>query len=491
MSTHTIIQGDVRAGLRTLPDGCVHCTTSSPPYFGLRDYGVDGQIGLEDSLEDYIKIMVEIGKEIYRVLRPDGVFFLNLGDCYAGSGKGPSKSLNANNPHAHEAALKAGASNVPAGLKSKDLMGVPWRVALALQEGGATNPRTMREVGKIRDALLSEFDSWDEIPRKVRDVLEDLQAEWEQAHKGAWYLRSDIIWAKPNCMPSSVKDRPTTSHEYIFLLTKKPRYFWDGEAIREPVSDSYAKDKRPVGILRQRVNANTKYPRTGQYKQQKLHSRAARPPGTSENNPYRKTRACEDLPRSERRLATGKTGFFHEKDPQSQNLTRNARSVWVISPQPRPEAHFATFPDELARRCIKAGTSEKGCCPKCGAPYRRIVVCSGGTTGQSWNPHLNDGETGHMMSEELRKTTLNGTYRRESRGWEPTCTCNAGDPVPCTVLDPFMGSGTVACMARDLGRNSIGIELNPEYVAIAKKRLRIDEQVPSGNIEYFIRKVPA
>jgi len=459
MTEHRIIQGDVLDGLRTLPDCCVQEVITSPPYYGLRDYGVDGQIGLESSLQEYIGKLVEVSRELRRVLRDDGAYLLNLGDCYAGSGKGPSKSLNAKNPHSHIAAerrkgLDKSDSNrrsqkynllggdVPGGLKAKDLMGVPWRVAFALQDDG-------------------------------------------------WYLRSDIIWAKPNCMPSSVKDRPTTSHEYIFLLTKKPRYFWDGEAIREPVSESYAKDKRPVGILRQRVNKNTKYPRTGQFKQQKLSGRAARPPGTRENNLH-KGPVVRAIFRGGGKYTEGQS--FDNSTPVDNQvpgnvpnlcLSRNARSVWVISPQPRPEAHFATFPDELARRCIKAGTSEKGCCPSCGAPYRRIVVATGGTIGKSWTPHDDDLGVGAKCGAP------SAGYHREFLGWEPTCKCEAGDPVPCTVLDPFMGSGTVACMARDLGRNSIGTEINAEYIAIARHRLRADEQIPAGNrhVEYRFEKV--
>src|SRR5690606_18145495 len=183
---NVILQGDVIETLRTLPDRIVHTCVTSPPYWGLRDYGVPGQIGLESTPEEYVKKMVEVFREVRRVLRDDGTLWLNLGDSYAGSGKGPSgKSAGVH-------ATKDGRQTmnnrvVPYGLKPKDLVGIPWRVAFALQADG-------------------------------------------------WYLRSDIIWHKPNAMPESVKDRPIKAHEYIFLLSKSPRYYYDADAIREPFS---------------------------------------------------------------------------------------------------------------------------------------------------------------------------------------------------------------------------------------------------------------
>jgi hypothetical protein len=152
--------------------------------------------------------------------------------------------------------------------------------------------------------------------------------------------------------------------------------------------------------------------------------------------------------------------------------------AFVINPQSRPELHFATFPDLLAETCIKAGTSEYGCCPKCGAPWKRIVEASGGKIGESWHPHENDGVTGQVGFKE------DGTYRREFKGWQPGCKCDAGDPVACVVLDPFMGSGTVAVVARDLNRSSVGCELNPAYVEIIKKRLDAGSQLDTGVVSY-------
>jgi len=165
----------------------------------------------------------------------------------------------------------------------------------------------------------------------------------------------------------------------------------------------------------------------------------------------------------------------------------------------RPELHFATFPDLLAATCIKAGTSEYGCCPKCGAPYQRIVEASGGTIGESWHPHTDDMGTGQSLSSEKLMTARNGSYKREFKGWKPTCKCyptllpGQQPPValkPCLVLDPFMGSGTVAVVARELNRSSVGCELNPEYVKIIRKRLQADSQLDTGVVSYRFERVP-
>ena len=183
--TVTVLEGDSRTVLATLPEASVQCCVTSPPYFGLRDYGHNGQIGLEATTDDYVAEMVALFREVRRVLKDDGTLWLNLGDSYAGSGKGPSQSLSA---EARDMTHTMHTAFVPDGLKPKDLIGIPWRVAFALQADG-------------------------------------------------WYLRSDIIWHKPNPMPESVTDRPTKAHEYVFLLTKSARYYYDAAAIAEPSID--------------------------------------------------------------------------------------------------------------------------------------------------------------------------------------------------------------------------------------------------------------
>lgn len=404
-----IIQADVMAGLAAIEDQSVQCCVTSPPYWGLRDYGVDGQIGLEKTPEEYVNKMVEVFGEVRRVLRDDGTLWLNIGDCYFGSNntdKGGNENFGS----------KAGISNASQikenyrGLNPKNLIGIPWRVAFALQADG-------------------------------------------------WYLRSDIIWHKPNPMPSSVTDRPTSCHEHIFLLTKKAKYFYDGEAIREPASDSYIKDKRPKGVLTERVNKNSKYHALGgQYRKQ---DHTGNPTYTGFNERWLES-------------GRGQKPSYNNSVQHGQNsleITRNKRDVWTITTQARPECHFATFPDALVEPCILAGTSERGCCPECGAPYNRIIEVTGGTIGKSWHPHANDAATGQIAGMSMEG------YKRESKGWQPSCTCNAGDPVPCVVLDPFGGSGTVAKVARALLRDSVLIEINPVYVEIMKNGLRLNEQL--------------
>jgi len=387
---HDIICGDVLDGLRSLPECSVQCVVTSPPYWGLRDYGMPGQIGLEPTPEEYVEKMVEVFHEVRRVLRDDGVAWVNYGDCYASSGRKDENGCS----NRSEFPEMPGRS--PSGtLKPKDLVGMPWRIAFALQADG-------------------------------------------------WYLRSDIIWSKPNPMPESVTDRPTKSHEYVFLLTKSSRYFYDADAVREEhKQESLARVEQ--GWHCDRLNQG--------------NSLARGEPSA---------------------ISVSKMG-----DKWCNPTGRNRRTVWEIATQPTPEAHFATFPEALVEPCIKAGTSERGCCPECGAPWRRIVESGGGTTGASWHDHSDDLGRGQIAPPSA---TFKDYYRR-SVGWRPTCTCDIAETVPCVVLDPFGGSGTVAKVARDLGRSSILIELNPEYVEIAKKRLRIGEQLDTGVCEYIVRTV--
>jgi len=383
----TVLLGDVRERLRDLPDLSVHCVVTSPPYWGLRDYNAPGQLGLEVTPEEYVVAMVQVFREVRRVLRPDGTCWVNLGDSYASGEIGR-----------HDQAQAAGASpglsglsrigigdgvagrgqsgrrqrRVQTGLKPKDLCGIPWRVAFALQADG-------------------------------------------------WWLRSDIVWSKPNPMPESVTDRPTRSHEYLFLLTKSARYFYDAEAVREDWAGE--RNGAPGG---------------------------KRP---AERNVGGRTDGFT-RPRQDWTAPEGRTG-------------RNLRSVWNISTQPYAAAHFATYPEELARRCIAAGTSERGCCPECGAPWRRCVEIEyrlGGGGGPSGKIGDASGITQPMP---VRKTRIG-----ETTGWQPTCRCEAGDPTPTVVLDPFAGSGTTLAVARRMGRRAIGIELQADYLPLIRQRVQ-------------------
>jgi DNA modification methylase len=263
--TVRIINADVLAGLAQLPDESVHCVVTSPPYWGLRDYGVDGQIGLEATPQAFVARMVEVFREVRRVLRKDGTCWVNMGDSYAGGGGfspgSPSNATSKSGKYGDSGAMMKSPGKVH-GLKAKDLCGVPWRLAFALQDDG-------------------------------------------------WWLRQDIIWAKPNPMPESVTDRCTKAHEYIFLLTKAERYFYDAEAIKEVGSG--------------RIPGNTN------------------PLGKGADN---------------KAIANGGSGIFAAQ--QREQLDRNKRSVWSIATNPFPEAHFATFPPELPEICIKAGCPAGG-----------------------------------------------------------------------------------------------------------------------------------
>ena len=379
-----VIEGDVRDVLHALDDESVQCVVTSPPYWGLRDYGVDDQLGLEATPEEYVANMVSVFQEVKRVLRKDGTVWLNLGDSYCGTGH---KGEHTDPKHKEgRNGQKVAINNKVAGLKSKDLVGIPWRVAFALQADG-------------------------------------------------WYLRSDIIWNKPNPMPESVTDRPTKSHEYIFLLTKSKKYYYDYEAIKE-------KGEYPAG-----------------------------------------TRAAKASD------ARSSMSFVNSRPPEYKiyDGTRNKRSVWKITTKPYKEAHFATFPEELPELCIKAGTSQAGCCVDCGSPYERITDRR--ATEQDKNLKQVKGmEIKHANPKRGgQRVTSTGSVPSYEKpdittiGWEPSCDCSA-EKSPCVVLDIFAGSGTTLRVASKLGRKGIGIELNPEYVKILKKRCKIE----SVSLEAFV-----
>jgi DNA modification methylase len=409
MSEWRIIEGDCREVLATLPAASVQCCVTSPPYWNLRDYGVDGQIGLEATVQEYVGVMVAVFREVRRVLRDDGTCWVNLGDAYAGGGKGGGGSYESERPGWELTPGKrmergagrwgGGDTRVPF-LKPKDLIGLPWRVAFALQEDG-------------------------------------------------WWLRSDIVWHKPNPMPESVTDRPTRSHEFIFLLTKSARYFFDGDAIREPASGIRAVGPNS-GVNVDRVPVS-----------RKKHQDAA--------------------------MGGGGNGFKGHSGNRMADGTllvdRNKRDVWTVATTPYAAAHFATFAPKLIEPCILAGTSEKGACPECGAPWRRVTERN--------NPSK-EANTGADMTGGAAKTsnpqTSNGLHRNGGGvyssaafvGWEPSCECGRADTVPCVVLDPFAGAGTTGLVAARHDRNFIGIELSPQYAAMARKRIAGDAPLLQG-----------
>ena len=343
-----------------------------------------GQLGLEPTPEEYVANMVAVFREVWRVLRPDGTVWLNLGDSFASSGI-PGKRASGDHPRDCDCdycQMKYAKRIVPMGLKPKDLIGIPWRVAFALQADG-------------------------------------------------WYLRSDVIWAKGlsfcesyagSCMPESVSDRPTSAHEHVFLLAKAPRYYYDNEAVKEPCAVD-------VGNAQIRFGGS-KY-------------------GDS-SDPHHAT----------------KSGNAYQ-----QSGTRNLRNVWAINPEGFPGSHFAVMPTALAEPCIKAGTSERGCCPACGAPWERVVE-RGLVNTEGWGAATKD-HTGNLQGSNAILRNGNGRAGdsvSRTLGWQPTCACPEHEPVPCVVLDPFGGAGTTMLVADRLGRHGVGVELNGDYCRMARRR---------------------
>jgi DNA modification methylase len=279
-----ILQGDWVERLNTLPDESAQCCVTSPPYWGLRDYGVAGQLGLEKTPQEYVDKLVAGFQEVRRVLKDDGTLWLNLGDSYSGSGKarggggcGPTSSKQVTNRGAY---FEINGEQETPGIKPKDLVGIPWRAAFALQADG-------------------------------------------------WWLRSDIIWHKPNPMPESVTDRPTKAHEYIFLMTKSQKYFYDADAIRESSLDG-ADDVRRIS---QQVSSNKSTP-------------------DSKRNGIRMRRS-DDL-KNYGMGVKGQGGLYGPRTTHPNG--RNKRDVWTVQSAPCKEAHFATFPPDLIKPCILAGS---------------------------------------------------------------------------------------------------------------------------------------
>lgn len=383
---HLLIRGN---SLRIpLVDQSVHCVITSPPYWSLRDYSCSGQLGLEPTPEEYVSRMVRVFREVWRVLRSDGTAFINMGDSYCSTApatrNGSGTGLNSDPGQI----CMRGDWRLSAGLKSKDLVGIPWRLAFALQADG-------------------------------------------------WYLRSDIIWHKPNPMPESVTDRPTKSHEYVFMLAKRERYFFDQEAVREEAI-------RGARIL---PNAT---PRPGRKAASSAIWRAA----------------------GDAREAPNRSDGYGKGESRDLESGRNIRSVWTIPTEAYPGAHFATFPRKLIEPCIKAGTSEKGVCPECGAPWERETDRESFGKAYSATKFGSDHQGGPLSRsrQAYRANGLEGPPIAKTLSWHSTCRHNA-EPVPATVFDPFIGSGTTMVVANALGRRGIGLDLSWEYLGLAQRRI--------------------
>ncbi len=298
--TVSIITGDSRSALRDIQPGSVQCCVTSPPYFGLRDYGMEAQIGLEPSPEAFVEQLVAVFREVWRVLRDDGTLWVNIGDSYARTG-GTDRNITSTGKVGNTLKtlemLPSRKQQAPAGLKPKDLVGIPWRLAFALQADG-------------------------------------------------WYLRQDIIWHKPNPMPESVTDRCTKAHEYLFLLSKSARYFWDAEAMQE------ASTGQAPG------NHSHKY--TSEYENSTDESMRTKAGLLAYAQRQRSKRDSFRRDESKRAAAIhGQSAGTHRADRDESEYpieTRNRRSVWTVATEPFKDAHFATFPPALIEPCIRAGS---------------------------------------------------------------------------------------------------------------------------------------
>ena len=494
-----IICGDALEVLRAMPDESVHCCVTSPPYYGLRSYGGDdGMIGMERTIEDHLDNLVRLFAEVRRVLRSDGTLWLNYGDAYYGgsrgaapsdAGRGETYGSKYQQSNKGSLGIQAAPNRMPqSGLKPNDLMGMPWRVAFALRQDG-------------------------------------------------WYLRQDIVWAKPNPMPESVRDRPTRAHEYIFLFSKsgdtkfwchpdgrgarsKPapdyrwinkdtdevtdaepsdpagwrrvnlwrgsNYFFDSVAVKTPLKGTEhdtmesrkararpdqksmmteerrgirpAKEKRPPSGWATAETYNDNDPRyrkrttlSKRLDQTRFDEQTGGDKDSKEGNRSHR-KVLENLKRKHDRgeidganmrsvvsaPERGTTPYHDQYDTNHKSLDdaprgegANMRSVLQVPTQGYKGAHFATFPPALIEPFIKAGTSERGVCPSCGAPWQRL----------------------------------------ETADWQQTCACPPADPVPAVVLDPFSGAGTTGLVADRLQRDAILVEINSSYCDLARDRI--------------------
>jgi hypothetical protein len=404
MTRVTILVGDCRDRLRELAAGKLQAVLTSPPYWGLRDYGERWQLGHEPTPDLYVAEIVEVFREVRRVLRPDGVAWLNLGDSFD--------------------ALQAA--------------GIPWRVAFALQADG-------------------------------------------------WYLRGDIIWSKPSCMPESVNGWRWERHRVKVKAREIGRAVKVGATGIIPGRNTPGSTNRAVGSFESpdcraqwadcpgcdKCAANDGYVlRRGNWRPTRAHEYvfqlAKETPYFCDAEAVRES-AIKGVAGS--RFDAGKTAAHQlgraSKNERVESPGRNARSVWHIATQPFRGAHFAVMAPDLAHKCL-AASLPYGACPECGAPWARVVERNGETPASHKGSFFHKGKTG-THQQGRASTQARGTA--QGVGFRPSCACDAGDPVPATVLDPFGGAGTTALEAVKLGHNAVLVELNPEYAEMAQRRI--------------------
>jgi DNA modification methylase len=368
-----------------LPDAVAQVAVTSPPYFRLRRYSVPNEIGMEETPEQYIANLVRAFREVRRVLRDDGMLYVNIGDSYCntdkwgGGGRNTGKQTVADDGSVPAWIVRERKPKFP-GIKPKDIIGIPWMLAFAMRADG-------------------------------------------------WYWRDNVTWAKVNPMPSSVKDRTTSASEPVLMFTKKPTYYYDWFSVLEK-GKSKPQHRSTSG------------------------GRKGLPRGMPPDSGIRQADGCE---------------------------YRNLRSVWSLSSESFKGSHYAVMPSKLAIPCIKAGSSERGCCPHCRAPHVREVAkvrvatrpgintkclahsdgCQDSAAANGWN-HPN--VIGNR--DPQRHVT---TYRHVA--WHPSCKCPPHEPIPCIVLDNFGGAGTTAMVASNLGRHGISLDAGRSYCEMAYERI--------------------
>lgn len=428
--TSRLLEGDCRDVLKTLPAASVQTVCTSPPYWGLRSYlpadhpDKTSELGAEPTSAEYVANLVAVFREVRRVLRDDGTLWLVLGDSYASGGNGtrdsvkwPKQSRNNNGDRMTHTKRYPGS-----GVKPKDLIGIPWLVAKALQADG-------------------------------------------------WYLRSAMPWIKRNVMPESTTDRPTSAIEHVFLLTKQPRYFFDHVAVNRDAL-------QPLGKARS----------TKQHKAQ-FTGHLIGPTstlGTNQGDARRSYRNSDPWFDSLDVLIEQERAYLADLEAMREHGgllsgEDDAPLALDVNPKGFPGSHFAAFPERLVEPMIRAGSSERGACPACGAPWSRVVEREQGRSvvapkaaalreSGEWAADKNGTSTLSVSGGSAGWAEYGGKAR--TTGWQPTCTCDGGDPIPCTVLDPFGGAGTTGVVAARLGRDAVLIELNDRYVELAAARIR-------------------
>ncbi len=405
MKINHIYQGDTLEVLKTFPDESINCVITSPPYWALRDYGVKGQLGLESTFQEYITKLCDIFDEVKRVLRKDGTCWVNLGDTYFNNS---SYSEKGRQGYGND---KIGMIYKKGGLQTKTLCQIPTRFSIKMTEAKyKCTANHCRYIGRE-----SDWNYWVtgvKLCPKCRNKYS--KGSPEKVDDG-WILRNTIIWHKPNCMPSSVKDRFTVDYEYVFFFVKNKKYWFEQQKEKTLTKDNLTRDRDTTRL--NKVPGRTK-------------------------------------------MAGLKTNAYDFK---------NKRCVWKIPTKPFSDAHFAVFPEELVETPIKAGCPEF-VCNKCGKGREKIYK---DTDTRHWTERQKSTKKGMELYRTGQRGDLSGSFETKQSKYigYSNCSCNAGFSGGI-VLDPFIGSGTVAVMAQKLQRNWVGIDLNPEYIKIANKRIK-------------------